>query len=227
MLTLKHTEKIEAFSSPINVFDIPYEALFRDQLINECMKWKAETKSIVDETYMFSSVGWQSQKVLFKTKEPCLGLITQSIIKGVFTSAKSIAKSIDLEKYSINAEGWINVNERGTLHKPHIHANSSFSGVFYVKVPKAESSNGVANEIVHKDPAGSIEFLDPRNSLRAYSKGIEELGSSLAFTDRITMPPREGRLIVFPAWLKHWVYPVEVNDDRISISFNTWFVRED
>ncbi len=226
-IALKHTEKMDVFSNPINIFEIPYEDPFRGHLIKECMKWKYETKSIVDETYKFSSVGWQSQKMLFKTNEPCLNTISQAIVKGVVSSAKIIAPEMDIENFSLNAEGWINVNKKGTLHKPHIHAKSSFSGVFYVKVPKSDVTNKTTNDISLADPAGSIEFLDPRNSVRAFSNGIAELGKSLAFTDRITIPPEEGRLLVFPAWLKHWVYPVEDEEDRISISFNTWFVDKD
>ena len=36
---------------------------------------------------------------------------------------------------------------------------------------------------------------------------------------------KEGRLLIFPAWLKHTVPPNEGESDRISISFNVMFKR--
>jgi uncharacterized protein (TIGR02466 family) len=32
--------------------------------------------------------------------------------------------------------------------------------------------------------------------------------------------PKEGDLIMFPSWLRHYVEPSKSNEDRISIAFN-------
>jgi len=34
------------------------------------------------------------------------------------------------------------------------------------------------------------------------------------------MPPEEGRLYVFPAWLEHGVQPNTGDSDRVGVSFN-------
>lgn len=39
----------------------------------------------------------------------------------------------------------------------------------------------------------------------------------------MTVPVRTGRLIVFPAWLGHSVFPNRGTDVRVSISFNMMF----
>ena len=36
----------------------------------------------------------------------------------------------------------------------------------------------------------------------------------------IHLEPKEGRILMFPAWLWHCVEPNESNDIRISVSFN-------
>ena len=40
----------------------------------------------------------------------------------------------------------------------------------------------------------------------------------------VHLEPKEGRIIMFPAWLWHGVEPNESNDIRISVSFN--FIQE-
>ena len=35
-----------------------------------------------------------------------------------------------------------------------------------------------------------------------------------------TVPPRAGRLVMFPAWLLHQVRPYRGNAQRVSIAFN-------
>ena len=77
-----------------------------------------------------------------------------------------------------------------------------------------------------KKLSGCIEFIDPRNSVKNFGGIVQELKDSLPFRESILMHPVEGRLIVFPAWLKHWVTPIEEEDERISISFNSWFINK-
>jgi uncharacterized protein (TIGR02466 family) len=37
-----------------------------------------------------------------------------------------------------------------------------------------------------------------------------------------TINPVEGKLIIFPAWLEHEVLPTNTDEERISISFNSY-----
>ena len=141
-MDLGKKSKIPSFSNPIYIFDSPYGDIFRSELIKECMRWRNETESIDKEFYTESTVGWQSKKILFNTKEPSLQKVSQLIIKGILNATQDIAPGFDVSKYNMQAEGWINVNEKETLHKPHIHGGGSiFSGVNYVKIPKSESQN--------------------------------------------------------------------------------------
>ena len=65
--------------------------------------------------------------------------------------------------------------------------------------------------LVRKAAKGAVDFLD-----------IEYRGFTVTGS-KIPVPVKEGRLVLFPAWLNHSV-PVNVSDaERVSISFNIMF----
>ena len=84
------------------------------------------------------------------------------------------------------------------------YPNNYLSGVYYVAVPP---------------PGSKIFFQDPRPSMimpkpRQYSR----LTANAADAES-----KEGRLLIFPAWLKHTVPANDGQTERISISFNLMF----
>ena len=100
---------------------------------------------------------------------------------------------------------WGNRNPKGSQHHEHIHPNSIISGVFYLrqdpKLPPIQFSQ--SNQHAMK--------LDPRkyNSFNA---------------ETFLLPCTAGELILFPSNLKHSV-PINMgDDDRISLSFNTFSI---
>ena len=211
------SDQFSTFSSPIHVYKVPYNEKFRSELTKECINWQENNDNLAPDMAIMHA-GWQSEHMLFRAQEPSLRKISQLISKAVINSAQLITSVNDLSKYNLNAGGWININEKGTLHRPHIHGESTLSGVFYVKIPKKDE-----NKTNNNDKSSLIEFIDPRNSVETFAKRIPELLKSLSFCQRITLEPKEGDLIIFPGWLKHWVYPNPSSDSRISISFNTSF----
>ena len=185
------------FSNPVFSYEIKYDDDFRNSLIEECIKYRNESKTINDSV-AHKQVGWQSNKFLFQATDPYLKRVSSFIDNCLFGAIRSISPDIDLSKYALRREGWININEKGTLHFPHIHGGSTFSGVFYVKVPNINQTD---DKDVRKP--GFIEFLDPRNDVASFAKGVPELKNSQTFTNNLTIEPQEGKLLVFPSWLKH------------------------
>ena len=101
---------------------------------------------------------------------------------------------------------WANINYKDGFNRPHVHANSFFSGAYYIKVPKN---------------SGRIKFNDPRSGPKhvfpSRKKGIK-LPEHL-WTE-VHIEPIENRVLMFPSWLEHLVDLNESNDTRISVSFN-------
>ena len=100
---------------------------------------------------------------------------------------------------------WGNRNPKGSKHHEHVHPNSIISGVFYLrqdpKLPPIQFSK--ANQHAIK--------LDPRK-YNVYN------------SETFLLPCTAGELILFPSNLKHSV-PINMGDEeRISLSFNTFSI---
>ena len=99
---------------------------------------------------------------------------------------------------------WAMINLKGDSARAHLHPNSLFSGVFYL-----QASNG----------SGSIGFLDPRGGAQSLLPPLKEVESKYAI-GRLNIEPKQGLMLLFPAWLWHEVEPNKLILPRIAISFN-------
>jgi uncharacterized protein (TIGR02466 family) len=100
---------------------------------------------------------------------------------------------------------WAMVNEPGNSTRAHIHPNSLFSGVIYLK---ADSESG------------AIAFLDPRAGAQMLTPPLGDRASEV-LGGRVLRQPSPGLLLIFPSWLWHEVEPgPSGSEPRISISFN-------
>jgi uncharacterized protein (TIGR02466 family) len=106
---------------------------------------------------------------------------------------------------------WANVHPRHGYNRSHMHPNALWSGVYYVQSPPR---------------SGRILFGDPRAqalNLRPFYRP-ERPVPPLAWTE-VYYEAIEGRILFFPAWLRHEVEPNLASlegraGDRISVSFN-------
>jgi uncharacterized protein (TIGR02466 family) len=111
---------------------------------------------------------------------------------------------------------WANVNPPGAYNRRHVHPNILWSGVYWVQAPPE------CGRLLLTDPRPSAEMLP----------AFYAPGSPLASEcwSEVFYVAREGRLLLFPAWLPH---EVEANRsdragaaaDRISVSFNLFMRR--
>ena len=94
---------------------------------------------------------------------------------------------------------WANVLHDGGYNRVHDHDTFTWSGVYYV-----DAGEGVLGDGMN----GHLEFVDPRT-------GVGETFSSV-----LRLRPESGTMVLFPAWLKHFVHPYRGARPRISIAFN-------
>ena len=99
---------------------------------------------------------------------------------------------------------WANVMPEGTVHSLHLHPGSAISGTYYVTVPKG---------------AGALKFEDPRLAAQMAAPPRRS-DAPVAFQSFVSMPARDGDLVLFESWLRHEVPPAHFSGERISISFN-------
>jgi uncharacterized protein (TIGR02466 family) len=98
---------------------------------------------------------------------------------------------------------WANINPRGGQSSAHTHPNNFLSAVYYVQVPKGE---------------GEIHFIDPRPQAEVMLPPTAEANRFNG--NRRVFDVAPGRLVMFPAWLRHSVPPNSSEDERISIAAN-------
>ena len=99
---------------------------------------------------------------------------------------------------------WINFQGPNEFNPPHSHGGA-LSFVIFLKIPielRAEKQNYKG---LSAGPGG-ITFL--------YGD-VEEY-----YITAQSLFPEEGDMYIFPAWVKHWVYPFKSDCTRISVSGN-------
>lgn len=197
------------FSTPVMILtDNNYEANV-DQLLQEIYEWRdSDTVDLVRSNHG----GWHSPTDIFKTQKPGLRRVCKLMVECFTRSTKQVAPEFSSEAYDMKGEGWVNINPQHGFNVPHDHPGYTWSGVYYVKLP----------EKLNKDSrSGSIELLDPRTNVSAMASDIAR--KSLYFSPKRTLNPVNGMILIFPSYLRHWVYPNEEPEDRISMAFNFKF----
>lgn len=192
---IEKQEVQELFPCPLWVVDLkPAEAAVLNARL------KAEIERIVSPRPAIApGANWQTPQDLHT--RPAFA----EFIKLVETAARGVARFLQVDQYPMAVTGcWANINPRGAYHPTHHHPNNYLSGVYYVAIPEPGS------RIVFQDPRPSVIMPKPRQYTRLTANGADAQS-------------KEGRLLIFPAWLKHSVPSNEGQNERISISFNLMF----
>ena len=105
------------------------------------------------------------------------------------------------------AQSWIVSQYAGEYNPWHKHSGD-FSAVIYLKLPNGMEGEYKKDEEDHYPANGLIEFM---------------YGEAQDFrSDGVKFKPEIGKFLVFPSYLKHFVYPFNVQGERRSMSFNAY-----
>jgi uncharacterized protein (TIGR02466 family) len=141
-------------------------------------------------------------------ENPAIAWLRDCVNRSVIDYAKRAG--IDYEmKWSLQA--WPNVNRFGDYHDLHNHPHCWLSGTYYVAVPQ---SNEALPGRKDRRP-GSISFYDPRPQAN-----MNAVAKDPQVEAEYTLLPRPGTILLWPAFLHHFVHPNLSKDLRISVSFN-------
>jgi len=103
----------------------------------------------------------------------------------------------------IITQSWLNKSKKGESHHEHVHPNSMVSGVWYPQI---------------HEQMPPIQFRG-RNQ-RDVSLATVQYNTFNSAT--FMLPMKKGELILFPSNLSHSVPTNLGEEERISLSFNTW-----
>jgi uncharacterized protein (TIGR02466 family) len=100
---------------------------------------------------------------------------------------------------------WANRNPTGSKHHEHVHPNSIISGVMYFQIN---------------------EKLPPISFSKERQDGVklDPIKYTHINSESFMLPCKPGELILFPSSLKHSVPINQGEEDRISVSFNTFCI---
>lgn len=101
-------------------------------------------------------------------------------------------------------QSWCNYTNPGQYHHKHAHPNSFVSGVFYVNADKVKD-----RIFFYKDAYQQLKLPPNEWNLWNSESWWFEAGT--------------GTLVLFPSSLTHMVPTTESSEQRISLSFNTFF----
>tara|TARA_B100000780_G_C21032571_1_gene414066 strand:- start:399 stop:977 length:579 start_codon:yes stop_codon:yes gene_type:complete len=169
--------------------------LDNDRLAQNIIDWSNQDQGVQKTNYK----GWHSTTDMANKGE------YQLLVNELNIMCKEVFNEEWLDREPVLGNMWANINPKDGMNQPHIHPNSLFSGVYYVK------SNPNAGRLKIYDPRPGIQMVMP---IRKDGKPPKHLWRDA------NLDPITGRIIIFPAWLWHSVEPNQSNDLRISVSFN-------
>lgn len=189
-----------------------YTPLWQTSLADETREWPQLRQIMLDKIYALMAAdkgvektnfgGWQSEDNIYQYPE------FSWLIGRVMALANTVAPQFAAGRQFDDGLLWANVNRKGDFNALHTHPDSVLSGVVYLKFAREEQ--------------GVIQFMDAREgSPTSHWRCFLRLEQSTPLTSEVhAVVPREGHILFFPGWLKHWVTPNLTEDDRVSVSFN-------
>ena len=153
------------------------------------------------------------QFLLNVMKSGCLEYLKESIKQGNHHTWKKIAGDAIPTLDNIHlTHSWV-VSQYAGEYNPWHHHTGDFSSVIYLKLPPNMHKEIEEDFEDHYPASGLIEFM---------------FGENQSFrSDNLKFKPVVGKMLVFPSWLKHFVYPFKSEGERRSMSFNAhMFVPE-
>ena len=119
----------------------------------------------------------------------------------VVQAVHAFAHNLNYKGNLLRLDGsWFNFFDKGSFYHEHVHPGVRVAGVYYHK------SDGVDAKLRFKNP-------NPHMYIGSWpADGTDE--------ECIFYPPKEGRLMLWPAWLSHRVEIKKTFGERISVGVN-------
>ena len=196
----------ELFPTPVLTYEWPDSRKLNADLTTVVMEKMQVSPGVVKT----NRGGWQSNTDLQTWAAPPIQLLMdriQTMMRELVRRTVPSAQAPHLQPWQILA--WANVNRKGHFNRAHHHigARSQWSGIYYVDVGDLSPQASVTGRTVFEDrsmvPKETVNDPDP-------------------FAREVTIMPKNGLMVIFPASLYHSVEPYSGDGVRITIAFNMY-----
>lgn len=148
------------------------------------------------------------QENFLAVEHPAVSWLAQCINVTVRDYFRHVGMSYDIRWW---VHAWANVNRFGDYHDYHNHPRAYLSGTYYVRVPAQPERVATRNDV----RPGRITLYDPRGAVNMTAiKGDPYVEAEY------TVDPRPGMILLWPAFVNHFVHPNLSKEPRVSISYN-------
>tara|TARA_B000000609_G_C24145504_1_gene333924 strand:+ start:636 stop:1268 length:633 start_codon:yes stop_codon:yes gene_type:complete len=135
-------------------------------------------------------------------------LIIQHSINAV--SEKTGSEYINHEYSFTISNSWYHITSLGGHHDYHSHDGCALSGIYYVSVDECGENNGI-NRFYKPFTVGNHDVYGPLSEV---------------MKDNVDVVPKNGNIIIFPAFLPHSAIPYIGRESRIVIGFNINLIKK-
>lgn len=194
-------DALSLFETPLYVLELPEMT----DLNTRVLGWLPGRRATDPGIQRANGGGWHSTPDLCVADDPvCQALMNRLVAISREALRKHYARAgVTVRSLALSVQAWIMALGDGDYVKPHDHAGAHWSGVYYVD-PGDDADDG---------PAGAIAFSHPVT-------GLPQIPGLPPDPTEFSVRPKAGMLILFPAWLKHYVHPYRGARARVAVSFN-------
>ena len=188
--------KEEWWATPIWYFLADNNNINFDKIEQEC--YKEKSKNVQGRT-LSNIFGWQSD-FIYDDSNP----ETTKLIKYIVGKAQECISDYGVKpELKVGVDNyWININNKNGYNTAHVH-DSLLSCVVYIKIP-----------------TNSGDIIFNNNPLMSYILDNACDNTKKTNISQVRHKAQEGKVIIFPSYVQHYVEPNLTDEDRISISFN-------
>ena len=167
-------------------------------------------QSIDEELAYLKTISYREQQVNNNYRSDDSYLLRNEEFKNIKTFLKEAVDNFTKNVFNskqrlVITQCWANRNPKGSRHHEHVHPNSIVSGVMYFQINEKSPPISFSKSIQDGMKLDPIKY----NHINSES---------------FMLPCKAGELILFPSSLKHSVPTNQGEEDRISVSFNTFSI---
>ena len=181
---------------PTCIHEYVYDKFDADQLIDFCYEQKNKNP---EGQFNSNRGGWHSLFYTVNDDNIISKTLTDGLGKSIFTALNP--------KLGVSVSYWIMINPPNSYNTSHTHPDAHLSGVMWIKTSENSGDLMVTNPF---DFSGFVEC-------HSYLKEVQD---NTGFYPTYNFYPTVGKMLTFPASLRHEVKVNESNEDRIAVSYN-------
>jgi len=169
-----------------------------EDIIQYCKDYEKQNKNFSNYYPLGSFTSFGGSNLLEET-------LFIDVKKFILEQTTILHNDIGLEDNLSITSSWFNINRIYSYHESHHHIPHLYSGVYYLHCKDNDAKIIFQNKTV-------LESSWPYNCRKKFPTEFN--------TTDLIIQPTSGMLLIFPSYLLHKVEQQNVEQERISISFN-------